>query len=99
MNPALWVSKTGLDAQQTNIATISNNLANASTVGFKKSRAVFEDLFYQNVNQAGAQSTQNTELPTGLMLGSGSKVVATQKVFTNGNAQTTSNGKIGRAHV
>ncbi|AZL85480.1 MULTISPECIES: flagellar basal-body rod protein FlgG [Aliivibrio] len=92
MNPALWVSKTGLDAQQTNIATISNNLANASTVGFKKSRAVFEDLFYQNVNQAGAQSTQNTELPTGLMLGSGSKVVATQKVFTNGNAQTTSNG-------
>ena len=92
MNPALWVSKTGLDAQQTNIATISNNLANASTVGFKKSRAVFEDLFYQNVNQAGAQSTQNTELPTGLMLGAGSKVVATQKVFTNGNAQTTSNG-------
>ncbi|MCG7498480.1 flagellar basal-body rod protein FlgG [Vibrio sp. Of7-15] len=91
MHPALWVSKTGLDAQQTNISTISNNLANASTIGYKKSRAVFEDLFYQNVNQAGGQSSQNTELPSGLMLGAGSKVVATQKVFTNGNAQTTSN--------
>jgi flagellar basal-body rod protein FlgG len=91
MQPALWVSKTGLDAQQTNIATISNNLANASTVGFKKSRAVFEDLFYQNVNQPGGQSSQNTELPSGLMLGAGSKVVATQKVFTPGNVQTTSN--------
>ncbi len=53
MHPALWVSKTGLDAQQTNISTISNNLANASTIGFKKSRAVFEDLFYQNINQPG----------------------------------------------
>src|SRR5690606_30734629 len=91
MHPALWVSKTGLDAQQTNIATISNNLANASTVGFKKSRAVFEDLFYQNINQPGGQSSRNTELPSGLMLGAGSKVVATQKVHTNGNAQTTTN--------
>jgi flagellar basal-body rod protein FlgG, Gram-negative bacteria len=91
MHPALWVSKTGLDAQQTNISTISNNLANASTVGFKKSRAVFEDLFYQNINQPGGQSSQNTELPSGLMLGSGSKVVATQRVHTNGNVQTTDN--------
>ncbi|MGR5259178.1 flagellar basal-body rod protein FlgG [Vibrio astriarenae] len=91
MHPALWVSKTGLDAQQTNISTISNNLANASTVGYKKSRAVFEDLFYQNINQPGGQSSQNTELPSGLMLGAGSKVVATQKVHTQGNTQTTSN--------
>jgi flagellar basal-body rod protein FlgG len=91
MQPALWISKTGLDAQQTNIATISNNLANASTVGYKKGRAVFEDLFYQNINQPGGQSSQNTQLPSGLMLGAGSKVVATQKVHTNGNAQTTSN--------
>ncbi|MFD2180276.1 flagellar basal-body rod protein FlgG [Veronia pacifica] len=91
MHPALWVSKTGLDAQQTNISTISNNLANASTIGFKKSRAVFEDLFYQNINQPGGQSTQNTELPSGLMLGAGSKVVATQRVHSNGNAQTTNN--------
>ncbi len=91
MHPALWVSKTGLDAQQTNISTISNNLANASTIGFKKSRAVFEDLFYQNINQPGGQSSQNTELPSGLMLGSGAKVVATQRVHTNGNVQTTDN--------
>lgn len=91
MHPALWVSKTGLDAQQTNISTISNNLANASTVGFKKGRAVFEDLFYQNINQPGGQSTQDTTLPTGLMLGAGSKVVAAQKVFTQGNTQTTNN--------
>lgn len=91
MHPALWVSKTGLDAQQTNISTISNNLANASTIGFKKSRAVFEDLFYQNINQPGGKSTQDTTLPSGLMLGAGSKVVATQKVFTQGNTQTTNN--------
>ncbi|WP_283597639.1 flagellar basal-body rod protein FlgG [Photobacterium phosphoreum] len=91
MHPALWVSKTGLDAQQTNISTISNNLANASTIGFKKSRAVFEDLFYQNINQPGGKSTQDTTSPSGLMLGAGSKVVATQKVFTQGNTQTTNN--------
>lgn len=91
MQPALWISKTGLDAQQTNISTISNNLANASTVGFKKGRAVFEDLLYQNVNQPGGMSSQNTELPSGLMLGAGSKVVATQKVHTQGNVQTTDN--------
>ncbi|MGL4733957.1 MAG: flagellar basal-body rod protein FlgG [Enterovibrio sp.] len=91
MHPALWVSKTGLDAQQTNIATIANNLANASTVGFKKQRAVFEDLFYQNINQPGGQSSQDTSLPSGLMLGAGTKVVATQRVHTNGNVQTTDN--------
>lgn len=91
MHPALWVSKTGLDAQQTNIATIANNLANASTIGFKKQRAVFEDLFYQNINQPGGQSSQDTALPSGLMLGAGTKVVATQRVHTNGNVQTTDN--------
>ncbi len=91
MHPALWISKTGLDAQQTNVATISNNLANASTVGFKKSRAVFEDLLYQNINQPGANATQNTKLPSGLMLGSGAKVVAVQKNFSQGNALTTNN--------
>ncbi len=57
MHPALWISKTGLDSQQTNVATISNNLANASTVGFKKSRAIFEDLLYQNINQPGASAS------------------------------------------
>lgn len=91
MHPALWISKTGLDAQQTNVATISNNLANASTVGFKKSRAVFEDLLYQNINQPGANATQNTKLPSGLMIGAGAKVVAVQKNFSQGNALTTNN--------
>ncbi|WP_115719244.1 flagellar basal-body rod protein FlgG [Gallaecimonas mangrovi] len=91
MNSALWISKTGLDAQQTDISVISNNLANASTVGFKKGRAVFEDLLYQKVHQPGAQSSQNTEMPSGLMLGTGVKVAATQKSFTQGNRLTTDN--------
>lgn len=91
MHPALWISKTGLDAQQRDISVTSNNLANASTIGFKKDRAVFEDLLYQNINQPGGQSTADTELPSGLMLGAGSKVVATQKNFTQGNMQTTDN--------
>ncbi|MFQ1864036.1 flagellar basal-body rod protein FlgG [Aeromonas veronii] len=91
MNPALWISKTGLDAQQTNISVTSNNLANASTVGFKKSRAIFEDLLYQNINQPGGRSSADTELPSGLMLGAGAKVVATQKNHSQGNVQTTDN--------
>ncbi len=85
MHPALWISKTGLDAQQTGISVISNNLANVNTVGFKKGRGVFEDLLYQNIQQPGSQSSQNTQLPSGLMLGTGVKVVATEKVFTAGN--------------
>ena len=91
MHPALWISKTGLDSQQTNVATISNNLANASTVGFKKSRAIFEDLLYQNINQPGANASENSKLPSGLMLGAGAKVVAVQKNFSQGNALTTNN--------
>ncbi|KMT66338.1 flagellar basal-body rod protein FlgG [Catenovulum maritimum] len=91
MHSALWISKTGLDAQQKDISVISNNLANASTVGFKKSRAIFEDLLYQNINQPGGRSSQDTELPNGLMLGAGAKVVATQKNFTQGNTLTTEN--------
>jgi len=91
MHPALWISKTGLDAAQTDVAVISNNLANASTVGFKKDRAIFEDLLYQNINQPGGRSSADTELPSGLMLGAGSKVVATQKSHTQGNLITTEN--------
>jgi flagellar basal-body rod protein FlgG len=91
MNPALWISKTGLDAQSKEIAVISNNLANASTVGYKKSRAVFEDLLYQTINQPGGRSAQDTELPSGLMLGAGTKVVATQKIHTQGDMLTTDN--------
>ncbi len=89
MHPALWISKTGLDAAQTDVAVISNNLANASTVGFKKDRAIFEDLLYQNINQPGGRSSADTELPSGLMVGAGSKVVATQKTHTQGNLLTT----------
>ncbi len=91
MHPALWISKTGLDAKQRDISVISNNLANASTVGYKKSRAVFEDLLYQNINQPGGRSSQNSELPNGLMIGAGAKVVATQKNFSQGNHITTDN--------
>ncbi len=91
MIPALWISKTGLDSQQTNISVTSNNLANASTVGYKKSRAVFQDLLYQKINQPGGRSNANNNLPEGLMLGAGSKVVATQKNFKQGEVVTTDN--------
>lgn len=91
MEPALWVSKTGLDAQDKNIANIANNLANVNTTGFKKGRAVFEDLIYQNISQAGAQSTQSTEIPTGINMGSGVRLVATQKIFAQGSIQNTGN--------
>ncbi|MFI3137607.1 MAG: flagellar basal-body rod protein FlgG [Methylococcaceae bacterium] len=88
---ALWVAKTGLDAQQTRMAVISHNLANVNTTGYKQSRAVFEDLIYQNIRQAGGQTTQNTQLPSGLQLGTGVNVVATEKLHTQGNIQQTGN--------
>jgi flagellar basal-body rod protein FlgG len=88
---SLWVAKTGLDAQQTRMSVISNNLANVNTTGFKKSRPVFEDLLYQNVRQSGALTSQNTELPSGLSLGTGVKTVATEKLHTQGNIQQTGN--------
>ncbi len=91
MNPALWAAKTGLDAQQTRMAVTSNNLANVGTTGFKKGRAVFEDLLYQNVRQVGASTSQDTEAPTGLSLGTGVRVVATEKNFTQGNLSQTGN--------
>lgn len=91
MNPALWVAKTGLDAQQTRMQVVSNNLANVNTTGFKKDRAVFEDLIYQNVRQAGGQATQDTLLPTGLNLGTGVRVVATEKQHAQGNIVQTEN--------
>ena len=89
MNQALWIAKTGLDAQQTRMAVVSNNLANVNTTGFKQGRAVFEDLLYQNVRQSGGQTSQDTELPSGLSLGTGVRVVATEKLFTEGNMLTT----------
>lgn len=91
MNPALWVAKTGLDAQETRMQTVSNNLANVNTTGFKQDRASFEDLVYQNVRQPGAQNTQDAQLPTGLSLGTGVRVVATEKEHTQGNLQQTGN--------
>ena len=91
MNTAMWAAKTGLDAQQTKIAVISNNLANASTTGFKTGRAVFEDLVYQNVRQVGGQSSEQTELPSGLMLGTGVRIVATEKTFAQGSILQTDN--------
>ena len=89
MLPALWVAKTGLAAQDTNLTTISNNLANVSTTGFKRDRAEFQDLLYQIKRQPGAQSTQDSELPSGLQLGTGVRIVGTQKNFTAGSLQTT----------
>ncbi|MCU7860932.1 MAG: flagellar basal-body rod protein FlgG [Candidatus Thiodiazotropha sp. (ex Lucinoma kastoroae)] len=91
MYPALWIAKTGLDAQQTNMSVISNNLANVNTTGFKRDRAVFNDLIYQNLRQVGAQSSENTELPSGLMVGTGVRVVATQKEHSQGNIVQTGN--------
>ncbi len=90
---SLWISKTGLDAQQTQMDVISNNLANVSTSGFKRSRAVFEDLLYQTMRQPGAQSSQQTQLPSGLQIGTGVRPVATERIFTQGNLQQTSNDK------
>ena len=89
MHAALYVSKTGLAAQDKQLTTISNNLATVGTVGFKRDRAVFEDLMYQVQRQPGAQTTQDTELPSGLQLGTGVRVVATQKQFTEGSLQVT----------
>jgi len=89
MNSTLWVSKTGLSAQDTALRAISNNLANVGTVGFKKDRAVFEDLVYQINQQPGAQSSQDSTLPTGVQLGTGVRVAATQKQFSIGALQTT----------
>jgi flagellar basal-body rod protein FlgG len=91
MTPALWASKTGLDAQDTRMAVIANNIANVNTTGFKQSRGVFQDLLYQNVRQVGAQSTQDTQIPSGLYLGTGVRVVATEKVNTQGSLVNTGN--------
>jgi flagellar basal-body rod protein FlgG len=90
MHSALWVSKTGMAAQDTKMTAISNNLANVNTVGFKRDRVVFEDLFYSIQRQPGALVDQVNELPAGVQLGSGVRVVGTQKVFSQGNTQNTS---------
>ena len=91
MDASLWVAKTGLDAQQTRMNVISNNLANVNTTGFKRDRAVFEDLLYQNIRQAGGQTGADTQAPTGFQLGTGVRVLATEKITAQGNMQTTEN--------
>nr|MBV6631257.1 flagellar basal-body rod protein FlgG [Oceanococcus sp. HetDA_MAG_MS8] len=91
MNNSLWVAKTGLDAQQTRMSVIANNLANVNTTGFKKSNAVFEDLIYQNLRQAGGQTSQQTRSATGLEIGTGSRLVATERDFTQGTLSQTDN--------
>lgn len=91
MNQALWIAKTGLDAQQTRMSVISNNLANVNTTGFKQDRAVFEDLLYQTIRQPGAQTTTDNQLPSGLMIGTGVRTVATEKLHTQGNIIQTNN--------
>jgi flagellar basal-body rod protein FlgG len=91
MFSSLWVAKTGLDAQQTRMDVVSHNLANANTTGFKSSRAAFQDLVYQNLRQPGGQTTEQTQAPSGLMLGTGVRVVGNEKLFTQGNIEQTGN--------
>ncbi|MGM3174056.1 flagellar basal-body rod protein FlgG [Dickeya lacustris] len=90
---SLWIAKTGLNAQQTNMDVISNNLANVSTNGFKRQRAVFEDLMYQTIRQPGAQSSEQSTLPSGLQLGTGARPVATERIHTQGSMTETGNAK------
>ncbi len=91
MMNSLWIAKTGLDAQQTQLDAISHNLANVATNGFKRAHAQFEDLLYQNIRQVGGMSTAQTQLPTGLQLGTGVRPVATSRIFTQGNLQESGN--------
>lgn len=89
MIPSLYIGRTGLDASQTKLNIISNNLANVSTNGFKKSNAVFEDLIYQNLRQVGASSSGQSQIPTGLQVGTGTRVVSTARIHSQGNLQKT----------
>ena len=91
MMRSLWVAKSGMEAQQTQLDHISHNLANSATNGYKQSHAVFEDLMYQNLRQSGANSSEQTQLPTGLQVGLGVRTVATSRQFTQGNLQQTQN--------
>ncbi|WP_035053208.1 flagellar basal-body rod protein FlgG [Andreprevotia chitinilytica] len=91
MMRSLWIAKTGMDAMQTNIDVISHNLANVNTNGYKRERPVFEDLLYQNLRQPGGSTSQTTQLPTGLQLGTGVRTVATSRIHLQGSLQQTSN--------
>ena len=91
MMNSLWIAKTGMTAQQTQLDVISHNLSNVSTTGYKRNNAVFEDLIYQNLRQVGTQTTDGNQLPTGLHLGLGVNVVATSRNFTQGSLQQSNN--------
>lgn len=91
MDASMWIAKTGLDAQQMRMSVISNNLANVNTTGFKRDRASFEDMLYQNLRQPGGQIGANEQAPTGLMLGTGVRIVSTDKTHTQGSMVTTNN--------
>ena len=91
MIKALWTAATGMEAQQLNMDVIANNLANVNTAGFKKSRADFQDLLYQNIKSAGSSASASTENPTGIQVGLGSRTAAVQKLFTVGDVQQTGN--------
>ncbi|MHB1574219.1 MAG: flagellar basal-body rod protein FlgG [Acidithiobacillus ferrooxidans] len=91
MMRSLYVAATGLEGEQTKMDVIANNLANVNTTGFKQSRAVFQDLLYQNLRQPGAQSSQTTQYPSGLQLGTGVRIVSTERLMTQGNLTQTGN--------
>lgn len=91
MDSSMWIAKTGLDAQQMRMSVISNNLANVNTTGFKRDRAMFEDMLYQNIHQPGAQVNADNQSPTGLMIGTGVRIVSTEKTHTQGNMVSTKN--------
>ncbi len=93
MNRSLYIAATGMNAQQSQMDTISNNLANVSTTGFKGSRAVFTDLLYQTVRQPGAASSADSTVPSGLQMGTGVHQVASERLYTQGNLQQTGNSK------
>jgi flagellar basal-body rod protein FlgG len=91
MMRALWIAKTGMEAQQTQLDVTSHNLANTATTGYKKSHAVFEDLMYQTLRQSGANSSEQTQLPTGLQVGLGVRTVATSRQYSQGTLTQTGN--------
>ena len=91
MTDALHIAKTGLNAQQTRMSVISNNLANVNTVGFKRDRASFESLLYQTEREVGSQTSQNTQSPTGLAIGTGVRIAASEKLYNQGNIISTDN--------
>jgi flagellar basal-body rod protein FlgG len=86
---SLWTGASGMIGQQANIDTISNNLANVNTHGYKKQRADFEDLIYQTVKMAGTPATEDTVVPVGIQMGHGVKLADTQRVFSQGSLQQT----------